>query len=69
MKYYNTIFDILLFESFFAFMFGVVLTYLDDPLAKTLVPVAAVSFVVALLMGIAGKAFNLFKKMNPSGDF
>lgn len=69
MRYYNIIFDIFLFESIFGFIFSGVLTYLNDPLVETLLPVAAASFGIAVVMGIAGKAFNLFKKMDPTADF
>jgi len=69
MKHYGIIFDVFLFESIFAFIFSGVLSYLDDPLSKTLLPVAAVSFVIAILLGIVGKAFNLFKKLDTAADF
>jgi Na+/proline symporter len=69
MKYYNAIFDIFLFESLFAFLFGFILTHLDDPLAKTLLTVALVSFGIAILLGVVGKAFNLFKRIDPASDF
>jgi len=69
MKHFNTLFDIFLYESIFVFFFGGALSLLEDPNSKILILVAAVSFFIALVLGIAGRALNLFKKDDPDGIF
>lgn len=69
MKHFSTIFDLFLYESIFVLFFGGILHVLDDPKSDTLISVAAVSFVIAAILGITGLAFNLFKNQDPSEDF
>lgn len=68
MKHFNSIFDIFLYESFFVLFFGGVLYVIEDPTSKLLFNVAIFSFIIAVILGIAGYTFNLFKKEDPYGD-
>jgi hypothetical protein len=69
MKFYNTIFDIFLYESFFMLLFSGALSWLNDPMAKILLPAAVLCFVIAVLLGIAGKVFHHFRNDEVVKDF
>lgn len=69
MKHFNTVFDILLYESIFVFFFGLLLSVLKDPVSGTLLTVAAISFVLASILGATGYYFKLFTKETLTDDF
>lgn len=69
MKLYNKVFDIFLYESFFCFLFGGALHIIEDPTSRILIPLGAISFVIAIILGITGRAFHLFQEEEPSKDF
>jgi hypothetical protein len=64
MKYFNTLFDIFLYEGIFIFFFGAVLYLLDDKHGDILLTIAFISGIVAAILGFTGKAFHLFKHKN-----
>ena len=68
MKHFNSIFDIFLYESFFVLFFGGVLYVIEDPTSRLLFNVSIFSFIIAIVLGIAGYTFNLFKKEDQYGD-
>ena len=68
MKHFNFIFDVFLYESFFVLFFGGVLYLIEDPTSKLLFNVSIFSFIIAVILGITGYTFNLFKKEDPFSD-
>lgn len=68
MKHFSLIFDIFLYESFFVLFFGGVLYLIEDPTSKLLFNISIFSFIIAILLGIAGYSFNLFKKEDHYGE-
>lgn len=69
MKHFNTVFDILLYESIFVFFFGLLLNVLKDPVSGTLFIIAFMSSVFAIVLGITGYYFKLFTKETLTDDF
>ena len=69
MKHFNTVFDILLYESIFVFFFGLLLNVLKDPVSGTLFIIAFISSVFAIVLGITGYYFKLFIKETLTDDF
>ena len=69
MKHFNTVFDIFLYESIFAFFFGVLLGILNDPVSEILLDISIASFIISAVLGITGYYFDLFTKNNQAGNF
>ena len=69
MKYFNTVFDVFLYESIFVFFFSIALGVLNDPISDILYDISFISFIVSVVLGITGFVFNLFVKETPSEDF
>ena len=62
MKYYNKIFDIFLYEGVFSFFCSFLLLLLDDKYTDLLFKVSIGSIIIAVVLWITGRFFNLFTK-------
>lgn len=62
MKYYNRIFDIFLFEGAYIFLFSWLLFILDDRYTDVFFKISISSLIIAGVLGLFGRLFNLFIK-------
>ena len=62
MKYFNKVFDIFLYEGIFVFLFSLILLLLDDQYTNLFFTISIYSVIIALVLGIVGYLFGLFKK-------
>jgi hypothetical protein len=67
MKYYNRIFDIFLYEGAYIFLFSWLLLILNDRYTDVFFKVSISSLVIAGVLGLFGRLFNLFVKEDDSG--
>jgi hypothetical protein len=68
MKYYNRIFDIFLYEGAYIFLFSWLLLILNDRYTDVFFKVSISSLVIAGVLGLFGRLFNLFVKEDDSGE-
>jgi hypothetical protein len=64
MKHFKTLFDILLYEGIFVFLFGCLLYLLDDRYSVTFLLIAGISVIIAGILGVAGRVLHLFPQKN-----
>lgn len=69
MKHFNTLFDIFLFETIFAFIFSGGLFFFEDPYAGKLLYISIVSLVITITLAATGHYFKLFKKERAEDDY
>lgn len=69
MKKYSLWFDIITVQSFLCFIFSGILYFLGDRFALPLFYFACLSFIVSLVLGVWGLAFDLFEKWDAQEDF
>jgi hypothetical protein len=62
MKYFNTVFDIFLYEGLFLLFFSAVLTLLNDVLTDLFFTISITSVIIAGLLWLIGHYFHLFQK-------
>jgi hypothetical protein len=62
MKYFNTVFDIFLYEGVFLLFFSAVLTLLNDVLTDLFFTISISSVIIAGLLWIIGRSFHLFQE-------
>ncbi|HET9745496.1 MAG TPA: hypothetical protein VFP97_07285 [Chitinophagaceae bacterium] len=62
MKYYNRVFDIFLYEGVYIFLFSWLLFILNDRYTDVFFKVSIGSLILAAVLGIFGRVFNLFIK-------
>ena len=62
MKYFNKVFDIFLYEGIFVFLFSLILLLLDDQYTNLFFSISIYSVIIAIVLGIIGYLFGLFKK-------
>ena len=62
MKYFNKVFDIFLYEGIFIFLFSLLLLLLNDQYTKLFFSISITSVIIAIVLGITGVLFGLFKK-------
>lgn len=60
MKYYNRVFDIFLYEGAYLFLFSWLLLILDDTYTNVFFKVSIGSLVMAGVLNLVGRYFNLF---------
>jgi len=62
MKYYNKVFDIFLYQGVFILLFSFLLLLLDDRYTALSFKVSISSIIIAGILWITGRFFNLFIK-------
>jgi len=62
MKYFNFLFDILLYEGLFLSFFTFFLLLVNDPISEVFFRISFGSLLLAAIFWIVGKSFNLFQK-------
>ena len=60
MKFYNRVFDIFLYEGAYLFLFSWLLLILDDRYTDVFFKVSIGSLLMAGVLGLIGRYFNLF---------
>ena len=60
MKYYNKVFDIFFYEGVYIFLFSWLLLLLDDIYTEIFFKVSISSILIAGILAIIGRLFNLF---------
>lgn len=68
MKKINSVFDLFLYESIFAFLFSLPLGFLNDPVSNILFDISIVAFILSVVLSIAGN-FLGYKKEKAVSDF
>jgi len=61
MRYFNTVFDIFLYEGIFIFLFSLLLLLLNDVYTKLFFSISITSVIIAIVLGVIGHLFGLFK--------
>jgi hypothetical protein len=62
MRYYNKVFDIFLYEGLYIFLFSWLLLLINDRYTEIFFKVSISSIVMAGVLGLFGRLFNLFAK-------
>jgi len=62
MKYYNKVFDIFLYEGVYIFLFSWLLLLINDRYTEVFFKVSVSSIVIAGVLAVFGRLFNLFAK-------
>ena len=62
MKYYNKVFDIFLYEGVYIFLFSWLLLLINDRYTEFFFKVSVSSIVIAGVLAVFGRLFNLFAK-------
>jgi hypothetical protein len=66
MKYYNKVFDIFLYEGVYIFLFSWLLLLINDRYTDLFFKVSISSIIIACMLGIFGRVFNLFAREDNS---
>ncbi len=69
MKKIVTVFDLFLYESIFTFFFSLPLGFLNDPVSDILFDISIVSFIISVVLGIAGNYLGFYKKEKAFRNF
>jgi hypothetical protein len=62
MRYYNKVFDIFLYEGVFIFLFSWLLLLIKDRYTDIFFKLSIGFIAMAVVLGVAGYLFNLFKR-------
>jgi len=69
MKYFNLLFDILLYEGIFVSFFTVFLILVNDPISDISFYISCGSLAFAAIFWIVGKSFDLFQKEDKYSEY